>query len=137
MSAKAALHWSPVTFRCSFSCGKEFAAVFENARLPFVLPDGGGGFFIEQHREREQRERGVPRERGGFVGGAAQGCVQFGGSGLLQFFSKQSGFEPFEFVFLRGAERRGRLESRFRREPDEQLVFLLVHKFIGLDLVDG
>ncbi len=54
------------------SYGEQFAAALKNARLAFSLTEGRPGFFLEQHREHQQRVNGRPCQCRRVVGRAPQ-----------------------------------------------------------------
>jgi len=115
-------HLSPVTPRewgGSFG-GGELMAMGVNPGLAFGMPEGMLQLFLEQGREHEQRIKRHPGQRGGLVGGAADGRIQFGPGRGEEGFREQPVFKPLELGFLGGPEwGRGRgphFEARFRAE---------------------
>src|SRR5579863_8305270 len=104
-----------------FSLGNfQFRAVGVNMRLPFRMAEGVADLFLEQCWEEQQWVERHPRERGGLVGSAPDGGIQFGLCRGQQRFGEQAVLKPLKLIFLGGAEwsrRRGpQFEARLRAE---------------------
>src|SRR5687767_3458674 len=67
-------------------------------------------FFIQQSRQKEQRERRGPRERGGFSAGAAQRCLRLLVAGLFDHRPQEAIFQAVQLGLGRAARRSRELD---------------------------
>jgi SAM-dependent methyltransferase len=119
------------SYASTVSCGQQPTAALADLLLPLRAKQSGFGLLFEQDRKEEHRVARDPREGGGIVGRAAQLAADLRVAECFQALREQPGFEPFEFVLLPRAERRGRdglhLESRFRAEPGRHRSVFCIH----------